>query len=165
MVLDSQRANSRHMQHIYLALFTTHLRFFPLSSMAIIAKPPRRKCSFSANANSSGLEDGASSQSKNIISELRSVHDLARVDRYVFPNLIHTSLKQSSFRPQEKKPEDSGGRKSKAGVTIVRVGGSRGDVNNGVARGTEALGGSSSARFSHFLSISNDDSSTLHPCD
>ena len=84
MVLDSQRANSRHMQHIYLALFTTHLRFFPLSSMAIIAKPPRRKCSFSANANSSGLEDGASSQSKNIISELRSVHDLARVDRYVF---------------------------------------------------------------------------------
>ena len=50
------------------------------------------------------------------------------------------------FRPQEKKPEDSG-RKSKAGVTIVRVGGSRGDVNSGIARGTEALGGSSSARF------------------
>ena len=49
------------------------------------------------------------------------------------------------FRPQEKKPEDSG-RKSKAGVTIVRVGGSRADVNSGVARGTEAFGGSSSAR-------------------
>ena len=56
------------------------------------------------------------------------------------------------FRPQEKKPEDSG-RKSKAGVTIVRVGGSRGDVNSGVARGTEALGGSSSARFSSFQCV------------
>ena len=120
--------------------------------MAIIAKPPRSKRSFIANANYLGLEDGASSQSKNIISELRSVHDLARVDRFVLPNSIRMSLTQSSFRPQEKKPEDSG-RKSKAGVTIVRVGGSRGDVNSGVARGTEALGGSSSARFVHFLFI------------
>ena len=38
-------------------------------------------------------------------------------------------------------------------MTIVRVGGSRGDVNSGVARGTEALGGSSSARFSSFQCV------------
>ena len=116
-----------------------------------MGKPLRSKSSFSANAVLLGLEDGASSQSKNIISELRSVHDLARVDRFV-RNVIWTSNTFCSSRPQEKKPEDSG-RKSKAGVTIVRVGGSRGDVNSGVARGTEALGGSSSARFSSFRHV------------
>ena len=121
--------------------------------MAIMGKPPRRKSSFNANAVFLGLEDGASSQSKNIISELRSVHDLARVDRFG-RNLIQNGKYILFFRPQEKKPEDSG-RKSKAGVTIVRVGGSRGDVNSGVARGTEALGGSSSARFSSSSNFSN----------
>ena len=59
----------------------------------------------------SGVEESGSSQSKNIISELRSEYNLGRVDK-----------------PQEKRGEESG-RRSKAGVTIVRVGGSRGDVS------------------------------------
>ena len=81
MVLESQWS-------LDLVISTTPLYVLLLSSIAIIAKPPRSKSRFSANANSLGLEDGASSQSKNIISELRSVHDLARVDRFVLPNLI-----------------------------------------------------------------------------
>ena len=54
--------------------------------MSMMKRPPRGKLVFCAKLPILGLEDGASSQSKNIIAELRSVHDLARVDRFVLKN-------------------------------------------------------------------------------
>ena len=55
-----------------------------------MAKSARGNSCASANAIFLGLEDGASSQSKNIISELRSVHDVAGVDRFGL-NMIQIS--------------------------------------------------------------------------
>ena len=66
---------------------TPKLHFYhpPMSTMK---RPARGKLGFCANLPILGLEDGASSQSKNIIAELRSVHDLARVDRFVLKNIL-----------------------------------------------------------------------------